>query len=83
MQEVGGPELLVAPGGCDCNPGSWVGGQGVETWRSVGESKKSKVEIGQVRHSPGTTEHQKRLGIKKIVFTHKPEPQSCKKTPDG
>lgn len=43
----GGPELLVAPGGCDCNqggPGLEV--MGVETWRSVGESKKSKVEIG-------------------------------------
>ena len=43
----GARELLVGPGGCDCNqggPGLEV--MGVETWRSVGESKKSKVEIG-------------------------------------
>ena len=41
------PELLVAPGGCDYNqggPGLEV--MGVETWGSVGESKKSRVEIG-------------------------------------
>ena len=41
------PELLVAPGGCDYNqggPGLEV--MGVETWRSVGESKKSRAEIG-------------------------------------